>query len=309
MDLKNINGQIIGWSTISDDILKYHCSTSQVVEKRHLDFKDQASLLDELSKVIDNKTLFNRIKRALEKNDAEEKKMSNKAKANEKKATVTTKVEAKASAEAKTESKPETVSKVTVVGIKNDDMANLEKSHADTVAEISAEEKKMTEAKMLQETCERVLQKATEAFNNARQELQKAKTAQKNAEKEVATFSKKIKKLNEKLGEIENKIETAKNQMVYLIAPGYSGEIPACGTFISTCEVEGVANLKVEQIPTELKPDFQDMIKAGFDSAQEYAKALKFMTLVEYYLCNDMQYKMLVSDDKIQKLISAHIDG
>ena len=58
MDLKNINGQIIGWSTISDDILKYHCSTSQVVEKRHLDFKDQASLLDELSKVIDNKTLF-----------------------------------------------------------------------------------------------------------------------------------------------------------------------------------------------------------------------------------------------------------
>ena len=72
MDLKNINGQIIGWSTISDDILKYHCSTSQVVEKRHLDFKDQASLLDELSKVIDNKTLFNRIKRALEKNDAEE---------------------------------------------------------------------------------------------------------------------------------------------------------------------------------------------------------------------------------------------
>ena len=295
MDLKNINGQIIGWSTISDDILKYHCSTSQVVEKRHLDFKDQASLLDELSKVIDNKTLFNRIKRALEKNDAEEKKMSNKAKANEKKATVTTKVEAKASAEAKTESKPETVSKVTVVGIKNDDMANLEKSHADTVAEISAEEKKMTEAKMLQETCERV--------------LQKAKTAQKNAEKEVATFSKKIKKLNEKLGEIENKIETAKNQMVYLIAPGYSGEIPACGTFISTCEVEGVANLKVEQIPTELKPDFQDMIKAGFDSAQEYAKALKFVTLVEYYLCNDMQYKMLVSDDKIQKLISAHIDG
>lgn len=292
MDLKNINGQIIGWSTISDDILKYHCSTSQVVEKRHLDFKDQASLLDELSKVIDNKTLFNRIKRALEKNDAEEKKMSNKAKANEKKATVTTKVEAKASAEAKTESKPETVSKVTVVGIKNDDMANLEKSHADTVAEISAEEKKMTEA-----------------FNNARQELQKAKTAQKNAEKEIATFSKKIKKLNEKLGEIENKIETAKNQMVYLIAPGYSGEIPACGTFISTCEVEGVANLKVEQIPTELKPDFQDMIKAGFDSAQEYAKALKFVTLVEYYLCNDMQYKMLVSDDKIQKLISAHIDG
>lgn len=292
MDLKNINGQIIGWSTISDDILKYHCSTSQVVEKRHLDFKDQASLLDELSKVIDNKTLFNRIKRALEKNDAEEKKMSNKAKANEKKATVTTKVEAKASAEAKTESKPETVSKVTVVGIKNDDMANLEKSHADTVAEISAEEKKMTEA-----------------FNNARQELQKAKTAQKNAEKEVATFSKKIKKLNEKLGEIENKIETAKNQMVYLIAPGYSGEIPACGTFISTCEVEGVANLKVEQIQTELKPDFQDMIKAGFDSAQEYAKALKFVTLVEYYLCNDMQYKMLVSDDKIQKLISAHIDG
>lgn len=139
MDLKNINGQIIGWSTISDDILKYHCSTSQVVEKRHLDFKDQASLLDELSKVIDNKTLFNRIKRALEKNDAEEKKMSNKAKANEKKATVTTKVEAKASAEAKTEIKPETVSKVTVVGIKNDDMANLEKSHADTVAEISAE--------------------------------------------------------------------------------------------------------------------------------------------------------------------------
>lgn len=292
MDLKNINGQIIGWSTISDDILKYHCSTSQVVEKRHLDFKDQASLLDELSKVIDNKTLFNRIKRALEKNDAEEKKMSNKAKANEKKATVTTKVEAKASAEAKTEIKPETVSKVTVVGIKNDDMANLEKSHADTVAEFSAEEKKMTEA-----------------FNNARQELQKAKTAQKNAEKEVATFSKKIKKLNEKLGEIENKIETAKNQMVYLIAPGYSGEIPACGTFISTCEVESVANLKVEQIPTELKPDFQDMIKAGFDSAQEYAKALKFVTLVEYYLCNDMQYKMLVSDDKIQKLISAHIDG
>ena len=55
MDLKNINGQIIGWSTISDDILKYHCSTSQVVEKRHLDFKDQASLLDELSKVIDTR--------------------------------------------------------------------------------------------------------------------------------------------------------------------------------------------------------------------------------------------------------------
>ena len=118
-----------------------------------------------------------------------------------------------------------------------------------------------------------------------------------------------MKDFQSRLAEVDRKIEMEENKSIYLVAPGYTGEVPEHGTFISSVDVKGIANLKVETLGTEIEPNFLDMINAGFDSAQEYARALKFVTLIEYYLCNDMQYNVLVSDSKIQKLISEHSGG
>ena len=129
------------------------------------------------------------------------------------------------------------------------------------------------------------------------------------AEKAVEASNAKLKDFQSRLAEVDRKIEMEENKSIYLVAPGYTGEVPEHGTFISSVDVKGIANLKVETLGTEIEPNFLDMINAGFDSAQEYARALKFVTLIEYYLCNDMQYNVLVSDSKIQKLISEHIGG
>lgn len=140
------------------------------------------------------------------------------------------------------------------------------------------------------------------------QDLEHAKAILNEAKKGVESAKSEVDKLIEKLRELEQKIEIAKNK-IYLVAPGYVGDIPEFGRFYSISNVEKIANIQVVEVNPEflIKPDFEEMIKSGYDSAQEYTAALRFVMLCEEHVFNGEDYTVLNSDKKIKRLLDSHI--
>ena len=284
MEITNKNGQIVKAGVFANDILKDHLSTHSLFEKRNLPFKTRSEFLGQLKKVlVKNPKLFNTIKKTLERNDCEIEKMKTK-KENQQNAPKQAKAEA-------IEAIHQTV----------DTLTKMEEKRESLISSIAKEEKNL-------KTAESILITRNEVVSNALRTLELAKFEQKLAQNDVKTATSKLQNLKQALSEIEIKIEKEKNKTIYLVAPGYSGEIPSFGTFIST---EKIDNIKINLIfpITEflLKPDFNEMINAGYDSAQEYINALRFVALISEFVCGEKNYILLVSDKKIQKLIHIYI--
>lgn len=281
MEITNKNGQIVKAGVFANDILKDHLSTQSLFEKRNLPFKTRSEFLGQLKKVlVKNPKLFNTIKKTLERNDCEIEKMK-------------TKKENQQNTPKQTKS--ETIQQTV------DTLTKMEEKRESLISSIAKEEKAL-------KTAESILTTRDEVVNTALRTLELAKFEQKLAQNDVKTATSKLQNLKQALSEIEIKIEKEKNKTIYLVAPGYSGEIPSFGTFIST---EKIDNIKINLIfpLTEFffKPDFNEMINAGYNSAQEYINALRFIALISEFVCGEKNYILLVSDKKIQKLIHIYI--
>ena len=292
MAIFNQHGKAVANGVLVSDIIRDHLSSQELFVKRKLSFSTREEFLEQLQKVFSpNTKIYSELKNALKENDMEaEKKMRRKAKAS-KKAVIQHVVE------------PVKVAQVdSLVEEKGYSLEELKGERNTIVSGLSSEQQELAEATSILEIRKETLKEVQKVFDDANSEVS-------SAEKAVEASNAKLKDFQSRLAEVDRKIEMEENKSIYLVAPGYTGEVPEHGTFISSVDVKGIANLKVETLGTEIEPNFLDMINAGFDSAQEYARALKFVTLIEYYLCNDMQYNVLVSDSKIQKLISEHIGG
>lgn len=281
MEITNKNGQIVKAGVFANDILKDHLSTHSLFEKRNLPFKTRSEFLGQLKKVlVKNPKLFNTIKKTLERNDCEIEKMKTK-KENQQNAPKQTKAE--------------TVQQTV------DTLTKMEEKRKSLISSIAKKEKAL-------KTAESILTTHNEIVDNALRTLELAKFEQKLAQDNVKKATIKLENLKQSLSEIESAIAEEKRKTIYLVAPGYSGEVPSWGTFIST---EKIHNIKVKLIsPTTeylLKPDFNEMVSAGYDSAQEYFNALRFIALISEFICEEMNYILLVSDKKIQKLIHLYI--
>lgn len=295
MEITNKYGQVVKSGILANDILKDHLSTQALFEKRSLDFVTREDFLEQLSKVLSKNTkLFNNIKKTIEKNDkvAVQKQY--------------TRVQQSANDKTKQIEKAKKSDATTPI----DKLKEMEEEKTAIIAEISSEEQTLNAASSILEIRMNAVTETQRVFNEAKKALQTAKSEQKDAQKAVDTATSKLEKLNTLLSDIEQKIEAERNKTIYLVAPGYIGEIPSFGTFVSTAEIEGVST-KIEQIAPEfkIKPDFEDMLNAGYDSAQEYAKALQFVGLITQYIYNEKQYSVLVSDKRIEELLAVHIGG
>lgn len=297
MAIFNQHGKAVANGVLVSDIIRDHLSSQELFVKRKLSFSTREEFLEQLQKVFSpNTKIYSELKNALKENDMEaEKKMRRKA---SKKAVIQHVVEPVKGAQVDS-----------LVEEKGYSLEELKGERNTIVSGLSSEQQELAEATSILEIRKETLKEVQKVFDDAKKALEDANSEVSSAEKAVEASNAKLKDFQSRLAEVDRKIEMEENKSIYLVAPGYTGEVPEHGTFISSVDVKGIANLKVETLGTEIEPNFLDMINAGFDSAQEYARALKFVTLIEYYLCNDMQYNVLVSDSKIQKLISEHIGG
>lgn len=159
------------------------------------------------------------------------------------------------------------------------------------------------------ENQKKALSEKQEAFNKAKCDLDAAKAKYESAQTKVNSYSSQRDFLKGKISEVVSQISEIKNRAVYLVAPGFNGKVPEYGTFFSTVPVNGLANLKIIAASPEyeIKPELDNMLDSGYDSFSEYSEGLNFIMLCAEFTCCDKEYKVLVSDERIEKLLHSHI--
>ena len=307
MEIMNKYGQVIKSGVFANDILKDHLSTQSLIEKRNLSFETREEFLQQLKKVLSkNSKLFNSIKKALEKNDLEVEKMRRKKdNLQEQNARIQQSREDKC--------KQIALAKKTVSTLTQpvDELKRMEEERTSLVKNIAIIERTLATATSILNIRNKKFTDTQKVFNEAKQALEVAKVEQEDAQKDVENATIQLQKFNLSLSNIDQKIETEKKKRsIFLVSPGYTGEIPSFGTFVSTVDtINGIS--KVDKITPasdfKIKPDFEEMVDAGYDSAQEYAKILKFVELISQFIYNEKAYTLLVSDERIKNLITLHI--
>lgn len=204
--------------------------------------------------------------------------------------------------------KEETVKKAVVSSV--NDMEALEKKKVTIAGEITSEKVKLGEATKILDDCEKDVAEKQSAYDSAREALKEAKSVRGKAEKTVTKHSQSIANLEVRLGEVEAQITELKNNVIYLVAPGYKGEKPEFGTYYSTSEVEGYDKLSIVEVSEEyvIEPKFKDMFLSGYDSLQDYMKALRFIMLCVEYTFKEISYTVLADDERLKKLLKTYID-
>lgn len=307
MEIMNKYGQVIKSGVFANDILKDHLSTQSIFEKRNLSFETREEFLQQLKKVLSkNSKLFNSIKKALEKNDLEVEKMRRKKdNLQEQNARIQQSMEDKC--------KQIALAKKTVSTLTQpvDELKRMEEERTSLVKNIAIIERTLATATSILNIRNKKFTDTQKVFNEAKQALEVAKLEKEDAQKDVENATIQLQKFNLSLSNIDQKIETEKKKRsIFLVSPGYTGEIPSFGTFVSTVDtINGIS--KVDKITPasdfKIKPDFEEMVDAGYDSAQEYAKVLKFVELISQFIYNEKAYTLLVSDERIKNLIKLHI--
>lgn len=189
------------------------------------------------------------------------------------------------------------------------EMDILEKEIEEVDEEISKEEKALDTDKLSLASAEKALNDKQKAFEEASKNLEIANSQKETAEKLVEQRVKGIEELKAKKESVESRITELKNKNIYLVAPGYSGKKPEYGTFYSTVTVEKFETLSTVEANPEfaIEPELKDMLVAGYDSYKEYINGLRFTMLCTEYACKDIEYTVLVDDERLKKLLKKHV--
>lgn len=153
-----------------------------------------------------------------------------------------------------------------------------------------AEKEKLSKAKANKRKAETALEKAKERYNAA-------KTASDKAEAELASSQKELENWQERKSAIEQQITELQKRQIYLVAPGYHGEMPKVGTFVAVTQIEGTTLEDVKDVELVKELSAQDIFL--FDSMQEAKEAYNYVRLVMKYYFGDKEYKLLVDNESI----------
>lgn len=191
----------------------------------------------------------------------------------------------------------------------SEDMSVLENKKVTITGEISDKEKDLNEATQILAIREETVTETQRVFDKARKALDKAKSERDKAKNVVAQHKQSIDKLKAMLGDVETQITELKNKAIYLVAPGYTGKKPAFGTYYSTTEVQGYDTLSVVEAAVDyaIEPELKDMVVAGYDSYKEYMEGLRFVMLCVEYTYKDIEYTVLVNDERLKRLLQTHV--
>ena len=191
----------------------------------------------------------------------------------------------------------------------SEDMSVLENKKVTITGEISDKEKNLNEATQILAIREETVTETQRVFDKARKALDEAKSERDKAKNDVAQYAQSIEKLKAMLGEVETQITELKNKAIYLVAPGYTGKKPAFGTYYSTTEIQGYNTLSVVEAVVDyaIEPELKDMVDAGYDSYKEYMEGLRFIMLCVEYTYKDIEYTVLVNDERLKRLLQTHV--
>lgn len=131
------------------------------------------------------------------------------------------------------------------------------------------------------------------------QEKETLKTIEENYQNSIN----KKEELEVKLSEITDEIEHLSQRRIFLVAPGYHGEIPNFGRFISTEEIIGM-NVEIKKGDLLINDEsLNNMMLCGYYDIREYMRALEFAKLCIAHIVECDQYTILVDDERISKVL------
>ena len=191
----------------------------------------------------------------------------------------------------------------------SDEVSVLENKKVTIAGEISDKEKALNEANQILTIREETVTEAQRVFDEVSRALAESKKERDNAKNVVNQHLQSIERLKAMLGNVETQITELKNKAIYLVAPGYTGNKPAFGTYYSTSAVKGFEELSVVEATAEyaIEPELKDMVVAGYDSYKEYMEGLRFVMLCVEYTYNSIEYTVLVNDERLKRLLQTHV--
>lgn len=242
---------------------------------------------------------FARLKKESERNEAKKAKKQQKAQATKK----TTKKNI--TEEDSTMKKEKVVTRETLLRQKENAQREIETATAVVDAEaalLEAEGKKV-------ETAEKDVSIAEAALTAAKNVLKDAKKAFQKQERILKDKKDGLSKWQTCLSIIDKSIQELDAKLIYLVAPGYQGELPSVGKLISVVPFEG-ANVEVEQGGELYKePTSREMFSCGYKQVDDVMNAYNFAGLVIKYELNDVDVTVLVDDDRIKRILKTQEVG
>lgn len=144
---------------------------------------------------------------------------------------------------------------------------------------------------------------AEEALNAAKNVLKNAKNAFKKQERILKEKKDGLSKWQTCLSNLDASIQEMDKKLIYLVAPGYQGELPTVGKLISVVPFEGT-NVEVEQGGELYKePSSREMFSCGYKQVVDVMNAYNFAGLVIKYEIDDIDVTVLVDDDRIKRIL------
>lgn len=260
---------------------------------------------------------FPRLKKESDRNAAEKEKKAMKKKATKKTTTTTTSSTTTAVVNDDTSTTATATTTPKEVKMKKERVVTLEtllRQRDNAIREIAtAESSVAAEAALLEVDGDKV-KAAEEKVTSAKKMLAEAqdglKAAQKDFQKREKTAAEKLKNLQrwqDCLSNIKANIREMEAKLIYLVAPGYKGELPAVGQLISVVPFERATTEFGSDLYKEISA--MDLLESGFDRISEAKAAYDFARLVIKYEIKDIEVKVLVDDDRIKRILTAQEVG
>lgn len=184
----------------------------------------------------------------------------------------------------------------------------------DAQREVNVAEENVNAAKALLEAERSKVSEAEENVDSAKKALAMAEGALQEAQKAFKMQEKVVDKKQQAhkawqdcLANIEQSIRDMDAQLIYLVAPGYKGELPTVGKLISVVPFEGATLEKGEELYKELT--VADLLNTEFDTMAETRQAYDFARLVIKYEILDIEVTVLVDDERIKNILRAQEVG
>lgn len=109
---------------------------------------------------------------------------------------------------------------------------------------------------------------------------------------------------DQKLHEIDIQIVKIMQKNIYLIAPGYHGEIPEYGRLISTEPIAGIENVEIQNGDLLFNDEnLSDMMACGYYDVREYMRAIEFAKLCIAFMTEHSHCTILIDDEKISNVL------
>lgn len=166
-------------------------------------------------------------------------------------------------------------------------------------------QEKLNAAIGLQESREGLLKAAKLEQQKAAEDLENAKKAFADANQLVLEVEEGLNQAKEvadnwcrQVDELDAEI---KKREIYLVAPGYKGELPATGRKIAVVPMEG-CELETSGVKTKITVD-SSLLELFDDSMQLFKATVTFVEVVCKYRQNNVQFEMLVDDDRIVQVL------